>query len=199
MDLEPIEERANEFATWVGKFDSANRIPAAFASAADVPALLAEVKRLRSICEDHALCADAISTLREQVPHLSTAGGARPAPAWDEVPDVAPGTREMPAWPDATESLPEPVKPSREDVYHAWHGTDDPWAGCADSASIERVLDLWPGESRAQVEAEALRDAVEKYAVTILDALGYKVPAVTTEDLLDRADRLAAEGGADRG
>ena len=47
MDLEPIEERANEFATWVGKFDSAHRIPAAFASAADVPALLAEVRRLR--------------------------------------------------------------------------------------------------------------------------------------------------------
>lgn len=47
MDLEPIEERANEFATWVGKFDSAQRIPAAFSSAADVPALIAEVKRLR--------------------------------------------------------------------------------------------------------------------------------------------------------
>ena len=46
MDLEPIEERANEFATWIGKFDSAHRIPAAFASAADVPALIAEVKRL---------------------------------------------------------------------------------------------------------------------------------------------------------
>ena len=48
MDLEPIEERANEFATWVGKFDSAHRIPAAFASAADVPALIAEVKRLQA-------------------------------------------------------------------------------------------------------------------------------------------------------
>ena len=48
MDLEPIEERANEFATWVGKFDSTQRIPAAFASAADVPALLAEVKRLQA-------------------------------------------------------------------------------------------------------------------------------------------------------
>ena len=47
MDLGPIEERANEFATWVGKFDSAHRIPAAFASAADVPALIAEVKLLR--------------------------------------------------------------------------------------------------------------------------------------------------------
>ena len=59
MDLGPIEERANEFATWVGKFDSEHRIPAAFASAADVPALLAEVERLR-------------------------AEVARPAPAWDE-------------------------------------------------------------------------------------------------------------------
>ena len=49
MDLGPIEERANEFATWVGKFDSAHRIPAAFASAADVPALIAEVKRLRTV------------------------------------------------------------------------------------------------------------------------------------------------------
>ena len=49
MDLEPIEERANEFATWVGKFDSEHRIPAAFASAADVPALIAEVKRLRTV------------------------------------------------------------------------------------------------------------------------------------------------------
>ena len=56
MDLGPIEERANEFSTWVGKFDSANRIPAAFASAADVLRLVEEVKRLT----------------------------ARPAPAWDE-------------------------------------------------------------------------------------------------------------------
>ena len=48
MDLEPIEERAEEFSTWVGKFDSEHRIPAAFSSAADVPALLAEVERLRA-------------------------------------------------------------------------------------------------------------------------------------------------------
>ena len=84
MDLGPIEERSNEFSMWVGKFDSSHRIPAAFASAADVPALLAEVERLRSICEDHALCADAISTLREEVTRLSTAVSAHPAPAWDE-------------------------------------------------------------------------------------------------------------------
>ena len=62
MDLEPIEERANEFATWVGKFDSAHRIPAAFASAADVPALLAEVERLRA---DVALLRPALSQWEE--------------------------------------------------------------------------------------------------------------------------------------
>ena len=63
MDLEPIEERANEFATWVGKFDSTQRIPAAFASAADVPALVEEVKRLRA----------EVARLR-----------AATSPAWDE-------------------------------------------------------------------------------------------------------------------
>ena len=67
MDLEPIEERAEEFSTWVGKFDSTQRIPAAFSSAADVPALLAEVERLRA-----------------EVARLT----ARPAPAWDEEAEV---------------------------------------------------------------------------------------------------------------
>ena len=71
MDLEPIEERANEFATWVGKFDSAHRTPAAFASAADVPALIAEVKRLRTVyaevdCEALRLTA-APSATRDEV------------------------------------------------------------------------------------------------------------------------------------
>ena len=48
----------------------------------------------------------------------------------------------------------EYVKPSREDIYRAWHGTDDPWGGCADSASIERVLDLLPGRSEAEGGAD---------------------------------------------
>lgn len=47
MDLRPIEARADEFFTWVGRFDSGKRVDAAFASAADVPALIDEVKRLR--------------------------------------------------------------------------------------------------------------------------------------------------------
>ena len=102
MDLEPIEERANEFATWVGKFDSTQRIPTAFASASDVPALIAEVERLRAQRDEWFLmesgareAAEAEVILlrtrirkarhqrdeaRAEVARLA----ARPAPAWDE-------------------------------------------------------------------------------------------------------------------
>ena len=48
MDLRPIEARAYEFFTWIGRFDSGKRVDAAFASAADVPDLIDEVKRLRA-------------------------------------------------------------------------------------------------------------------------------------------------------
>lgn len=41
---------------------------------------------------------------------------------------------------------------------------------------------------RRDAKAEALREAVEQYAITIPDALGYKVPAVTVEDMLNAAD-----------
>lgn len=44
-----------------------------------------------------------------------------------------------------------------------------------------------------QARAEALREAAEQDAITIPDVLGYKVPAVAVEDLLNRADRI---GGA---
>ena len=94
MDLEPIEERANEFATWVGKFDSAHRIPAAFASAADVPALLAEVKRLRSeVQERDEWLHETAALLPEGFDGDEWEGeviarfirqATRPAPTWDE-------------------------------------------------------------------------------------------------------------------
>ena len=87
----------------------------------------------------------------------------------------------------------EYVKPSREDVYRAWHGTEDPWGGCADSASIERVLDLLPGRSEAEVKAEALREASDWLAHE------YGNDGFPGPELRARADRLAAEGGADRG
>ena len=42
------------------------------------------------------------------------------------------------------------------------------------------------------IAAKALWDAAETYTVTILDALGYKVQAVFTEDLMDRAAAIEA-------
>ena len=99
----------------------------------------------------------------------------------------------------------EYVKPSREDIYRAWHGTDDPWGGCADSASIERVLDLLPGRSEADVEAEALRD----FAARVRDEMDDSDKVLGTKwatdeyrhgmrsALMQATER--AEGGADRG
>ena len=163
MDLEPIEERANEFATWVGKFDSAERVYAAFASAADVPALLAEVERLRA-----------------EVARLA----ARPAPAWDEeavraasqalyerltrIPEFARLDSHVQS--DYSNTLAravlavvrdhQPVKPGREDMVEAMLGsdiiTDDLRAEASAQGSTQRepflcfadaILDLWPGRS----------------------------------------------------
>lgn len=58
----------------------------------------------------------------------------------------------------------QPVKPVRGDIYRAWHGTDDSWAGCADSASIERVLTMFPGRTEAEVKAEAWDEAARSFA-----------------------------------
>ncbi|GAA4915716.1 hypothetical protein [Nesterenkonia rhizosphaerae] len=41
-----------------------------------------------------------------------------------------------------------------------------------------------------KAKAEALREAVEKYAITIPDALGYKIQAVAAEDMLNEADQI---------
>ena len=125
MDLGPIEERANEFATWVGKFDSAHRIPAAFASAADVSALLAEVKRLRTVYAEVDR-----EALRRFV---------------DSFCDDEAGEVEHVVSADGTSGF-------------ALTGGNDAHAVLRKAASA-----LWPGESRAQVQAEALRE-VERAA-----------------------------------
>ena len=183
MDLEPIEERANEFATWVGKFDSAHRIPAAFASAADVPALIAEVKRL-------------------------TAEVARPV--WDEEAVRAEVDREalrrfVDSFCDDEAGEVEHVMSADGTSGFALTGGNDAHAVLRKAASA-----LWPGESRATVQAEALREA-ERAAN--LDWLAFQsVWGSSPSDqetlafankaldwLHARADRLAAEGGADRG
>lgn len=31
---------------------------------------------------------------------------------------------------------------TQQDVYQAWHGTSEPWGGCADSVAVERVFEL---------------------------------------------------------
>ena len=120
-----------------------------------------------------------------------------------------------------------PVKPDRETVARAidpgaWRDepmperpdsvADEEWGRIWDRvrteskapslARADAVLDLWPGESRATVQVEALRDAAGEYEARLPDGTGngcaynsYTVAAM----LRDRADRLAAEGGADRG
>ena len=125
-----------------------------------------------------------------------------------------------------------PVKPGREDMVEAMLGsdiiTDDLRAEASAQGSTQRepflcfadaVLALWPGESRATVQAEALRDAADEAEAVDADALvaGCAAPvsgergrqsvidaarAMCEEPwtwLRARADRLAAEGGADRG
>ena len=126
----------------------------------------------------------------------------------------------------------EYVKPGREVVVEAMLGsdiiTDDLRAEASAQGSTQRepflcfadaVLDLWPGESRAQVQAEALRDAADEAEAADADALvaGCAAPvsgergrqsvidaarAMCEEPwtwLRARAASLATEGGADRG
>ena len=200
MDLEPIEERANEFSTWVGKFDSEHRIPAAFASAADVPALLAEVERLR---------ADVAMT-------------ARPAPAWDEEAAAEAVRKDLEAagilpWTNGGARIVRtalavvrdhlPVKPHRDALAaairlrHREMGSGVETVTVGDYESADAVLDLWPGRSEATVKAEVLREAADWLADMDdgRDTGQHRAGRDIIARLRDRADRLAAEGGADRG
>ena len=102
-----------------------------------------------------------------------------------------------------------PVKPGREDMVEAMLGsdiiTDDLRAEASAPGSTQRepflcfadaILDLWPGRSEAEVKAEALRDAADAMDTD----QGVRDPLRLRSDWLRaRADRLAAEGGADRG
>lgn len=102
-----------------------------------------------------------------------------------------------------------PVRPDRETIADVlmsdWHGeytcecqTDRcPTLPCPTSTpsyvtAADAVLALWPGESRATVQAEALRDAAD--AVTEIDG---RRDDAAARWLRARADRL--EKGADRG
>ena len=118
-----------------------------------------------------------------------------------------------------------PVKPGREEVARAispdfWldvdygpapSGTGErEWdlikaraTGSARDASLaaaSRALDLLPGRSEAEVKAEALREARDAVRASSFWADGSDNYADRVRGYLSaRADRLAAEGGADRG
>ena len=94
------------------------------------------------------------------------------------------------------------VKPNREGALKRAYRDrqspiqeEDAWAfGEGVRAGIDAVLDLLPGRSETEVKAEALREAAD--AVTEIDG---RADDDAARWLRDRADRLAAEGGADRG
>ena len=108
----------------------------------------------------------------------------------------------------------QPVKPDREAVARAIFeagaagaavefGLDGPvpWSSL-DVDDVERmcaqadaVLDLWPGRSEAEVKAEALNEAAD--SLERLD--GENLLRGLIARIRARADRLAAEGGDDRG
>lgn len=62
-----------------------------------------------------------------------------------------------------------------------------------DARDAEEYLRGLVAAREAQAAAKALREAAEEDAITIPDVLGYKVPAVAVEDILNRADRIGGE------
>lgn len=108
-----------------------------------------------------------------------------------------------------------PVKPDREIVARAMHREDyehvdgELYHGTPEDADAEvepyrryadAALALWPGQSRAEVEAEALRKAAEEIeAARVAVARGTRAfPGSSLEAYADAA-RLAAKGGTDHG
>ncbi|QIK83001.1 hypothetical protein [Sanguibacter sp. HDW7] len=106
-----------------------------------------------------------------------------------------------------------PVRPDRETLSAALNGLtreqwDERWeaperAFLRDRVSekVDAVLAEWPGESRAQVQAEALRAFADTRGVNVGDEddewwRGYRqAQRECLHDASARADRLAAEGG----
>ena len=99
-----------------------------------------------------------------------------------------------------------PVKPDREAIVRAMHAEVccpcDP-TGCdvaevSENRYADAVLDLWPGRSEAEVKAEALREAADWLAHMDdgRDTGQHRAGRDIIARLRDRADRLAAEGGA---
>ena len=204
LDLDAIRVRADARRDYADERPESLHDPEHYAaladeSAADVPALVAEVERLR-------------------------AEATRPAPAWDEetvlrdihVALVREGVVEdgIDAADAAKAALAVvrehlPVKPRREAFVEAMLGsdiiTDDLRAEASAQGSTQRepflcfadaVLDLWSGRSEAEVKAEAWDEGA---IFGIRNQHG--TVDVYIRDAIERHNhyRLAAEGGADRG
>ena len=96
-----------------------------------------------------------------------------------------------------------PVRPDRETVARALRSflplTPEPALDSTAAAQADAVLALWPGRSEATVKAEALRDAAGILQASYDRDLAYPGSTDAADWLRALADRIAAEGGADRG
>ena len=101
------------------------------------------------------------------------------------------------------------VKPDREGALKRAYRDrqspiheEDAWAfGEGVRAGIDAALDLLPGRSEAEVKAEALNEAADWLADMDdgRDTGQHRAGRDIIARLRDRADRLAVEGGDDRG
>ena len=233
LDLDAIRVRADARRDYADERPESLHVPEDYAaladeSAADVPALVEEVKRLR-------------------------ADAARPAPAWDE--EVVRGAFIDARLASALEVMADgypsvcirsneeaadvalavvrdhlPVKPSREEVARALaeHRLMGGRCRCGldprldyyryEQHVTDAVLDLWPERSEVEVKAEMTHpdrpapawdeDAKREGAIKALRDAAEEMTELGMEEYTARAvsdwlsghaDHLAAEGGADRG
>ena len=181
------------------------------------PALVEEVKRLRA---DVALLRPALAQLEEAFEEESDAHDAlkaevarltaRPAPAWDEEATAEAVRKDLEAagilpWTNGGARIVRtalavirehlPVKPSREAmgaaIRHALKTRTGAHFGLSEYDLADVALSLLPGRPEAEVKAEALREAADEW-----HAEHYGTRPAAYKFLWDRADRLAAEGGA---
>lgn len=249
LDLDAIRARADARRDYADERPESLHVPEDYAaladeSAADVPALVEEVKRLRAesqqfyenrnLWQKRAEKAEAeVARLEEDLSDRTMdlaemTRPYRPAPAWDEeaaaeraFTAAANAAANDETWAKASDHTKDwwrmvaqaalrdhlPVKPDRETVRLAQHqalmpqamsifaavgGTQADYDALLDTLA-DAVLDLLPGRSEATVKAEALRSV----RAWVADLAGESINRRALKNYLD--DRLATEGGVDRG